>query len=313
MDMTHNTPTIGLAWTENKRLSEQFLRTRADARQQRAIAAIQKNQLYVPAQYANLLTGFPTGETPNWLLSIQAPTQPNLQNAIQLRQHHRRAVLFVVLCLHSGLRGIHDLAGGSNNYRAPVLLQGRLNEASPMWWEGPDGGKVLLWYSRIYQQMQMLFGLPPLLSAGHDTLPLFLQMYEHAGYKADATILYGTQVENTDLFPQQAELAEKWNALYAYPHLQYSGFKDALDDIQKQFGDGIPTVRGDGGPYWEDGIASDAYYAGMERWTEGRAPSAEKFATLSSLVNPILVPDKEALDRMWKNMILMDEHTWDSV
>ena len=311
MDMTAQHPDYRFS-LDGKWDLEQFLRTRADAQQQRAIAAIQKNQLYVPAQYANLLTGFPTGETlirslyPSANFSRIYRTPFNYANITDVPSYSWSYASILASA------GIHDLAGGSNNYRAPVLLQGRLNEASPMWWEGPDGGKVLLWYSRIYQQMQMLFGLPPLLSAGHDTLPLFLQMYEHAGYKADATILYGTQVENTDLFPQQAELAEKWNALYAYPHLQYSGFKDALDDIQKQFGDGIPTVRGDGGPYWEDGIASDAYYAGMERWTEGRAPSAEKFATLSSLVNPILVPDKEALDRMWKNMILMDEHTWDS-
>ena len=45
----------------------------------------------------------------------------------------------------------------------------------------------------------MLFGLPPVLDAGRDTLPLFLQMYDHPSYVADQTIVYGTQVENTDL------------------------------------------------------------------------------------------------------------------
>ena len=90
------------------------------------------------------------------------------------------------------------------------------------------------------------------------------------------------------------------------------GFYDALRSIQQQFGDKTPTIRGDGGPYWEDGIASDAYYAGMERWNEGRAPTAEKFATLTSLLNPLMRADKRDLDRMWTNMVLMDEHTWDS-
>ena len=71
-------------------------------------------------------------------------------------------------------------------------------------------------------------------------------------------------------------------------------------------------MRGDGGPYWEDGIAADAYYAAMERQNESRGPSAEKLATLTSLVNPNLVADKVGLDRMWTNMVLMDEHTWDS-
>jgi len=143
-------------------------------------------------------------------------------------------------------------------------------------------------------------------------LPLFLQLYEHPGYRADATILYGTQVENTDLFPQQAEVAEQWNAIYAYPHLQYSGFHEALESIAAQFGDNIPTVKGDGGPYWEDGIASDAFYAAMERETESRGPSAEKLSTISALVNPRVAADKAGLDRMWEKMVLMDEHTFTS-
>src|SRR5262249_13679878 len=80
--------------------------------------------------------------------------------------------------------------------------------------------------------------------------------------------------------------------------------------IAKQFGENIPTIRGDGGPYWEDGIGSDAFYAAMERENESRAPSAEKFATISALVNPRLAVDQDLLAEMWKNMVLMDEHTW---
>ena len=96
-------------------------------------------------------------------------------------------------------------------------------------------------------------------------------MYQHPSYHADATILFGTQVENTDLFPQQATLAQQWDNVYAYPHIQYSGFHAALQNIAKQFGNDIPTVSGDGGPYWEDGIAADAYSAALERQNEARA------------------------------------------
>ena len=77
-----------------------------------------------------------------------------------------------------------------------------------------------------------------------------------------------------------------------------------------QFGDAIPVVRGDGGPYWEDGIISTARSAALERETEQRALAAEKFSTISSLVNPRLQPEAEALKRLWNNMVLYDEHTW---
>ncbi|MGA7706584.1 MAG: polysaccharide lyase family protein, partial [Acidobacteriaceae bacterium] len=240
---------------------QQYFQTRTPAEKQRAISAIEKQQLYLPAQYANLLTGFPTAETLIRSLYASAnfsrkfDTPFNYANITDVPSFSWSYASILASA------GVHELFSGSNNYRAPVLLQGHLNEDSPFWWQGPDGQKVLLWYSRHYMQMQFMFGLPPLLSTGHDTLPLFLQMYQHPSYHADATILFGTQVENTDLFPQQATLAQQWDSVYAYPHIQYSGFHAALDNIAKQFGNDIPTVSGDGGPYWEDGIASDAYSA----------------------------------------------------
>jgi len=290
----------------------QFLKTRTSVDRQRAIVAMQKRELFVPAQYANLLTGFPTAETlirslyPSANFSREHNTPFNYANLTDVPSFSWSYASILAAA------GLHYFLSGSDNYRGPVLLQGHLNENSPLWWEGPDGKKVLLWYSRHYMQMQFLFGLPPVLAAGHDTLPLLLQQYGHPSYRANAVILFGTQVENSDLFPQQATLTEQWNQKYAYPHLQYSGFHSALKDIAHQFGNYIPTVRGDGGPYWEDGIASDAYYAAMERQNESRGPSAEKLATLTSLVNPHLAADKKDLDRMWTDILLMDEHTWDS-
>ena len=129
-----------------------------------------------------------------------------------------------------------------------------------------------MWYSRHYHQMRSLFGLPPTIAGGRDSLPLYLQIYSRPDYKSDATIIYGTQVENTDLFPQQATLADEWNKIYAYPQLKYSGFAEAIGYIAGQFGDSLPVVRGDGGPYWEDGIASTARSAALERADRAAGP-----------------------------------------
>ena len=291
---------------------EQFLKTRTDSDRQRAIEAIQKQQIFIPAQYASLLTGLPTAETlirslyPSADFARKYGTPFNYANITDVPSYTWSYASILAAA------GIPYFAAGSDNYRAPVLLQGRLNENTPMWWVGPDGKRVMLWYSRHYMQMQMLFGLPPVLTGGRDTLPLFLQMYEHPNYHASAVVMFGTQVENTDLFPEQAELADKWNSVYAYPHLAYSGFQTALQDIEKQFGGDLPTIRGDGGPYWEDGAGSDAYYEGMERWNEPRALTAEKLATLTRITNPALAISSDELNRMWTNMVLMDEHTWDS-
>jgi len=309
MDLTEKHPSFRFS-TDGAWNLEQYFKARTPQERQRVIRAIQREQLYIPAQYSNLLTGFPTAETlirslyPSANFSRTHNTPLNYANITDVPSYSWSYASVLAAA------DIQYLLAGSNNDRAPVLLQGRLNENSPMYWEGPDRKKVLFWYSRHYMQMQFLFGLPPLPETGEEILPIFLQMYELPDYRAHATILFGTQVENTDLFPQQAELADQWNALYAFPHVQYSGFHDALAEIAKQFGDGIPTIRGDGGPYWEDGIGSDAFYAALERENESRGPSAEKLATISSLVNPRLAVDQDALNEMWDNMVLMDEHTW---
>jgi hypothetical protein len=311
MDLTAQHPAFRFS-TDGEWNLEQFLKSRSPDEQERIVAAIRKQQLYVPAQSSNLLTGFPTAETlirslyPSADFSRAHGTPFNYANITDVPSYSWSYASILAAA------GIPYLFAGSNNDRAPVLLLGHLNENSPFWWKGPDGGKVLMWYSRHYMQMQFLFGLPPLTETGEELLPIFLEMYGHPSYHASAAIIFGTQVENTDLFPQQAALADQWNTKYAYPHIEYSGFHDALAEIARQFGSDIPTIRGDGGPYWEDGIASDAFYAAVERENESRAPSAEKLATISALVNPRLEIDRRELDAMWANMVLMDEHTWTS-
>src|SRR5579875_1284609 len=291
---------------------QQFLNGRTAAEKAELEKMLADKKIFIPAQYASLLTGFPTAETlirslyPSYRFSREHDTPFNYASITDVPSY---SWSYAAILSAAGLK---YFIAASDNYRGPILLLGRLNEDSPFWWQGPDGSKVLLWYSRHYHQILTLFGMPPQVAAGHDSLPVFLQMYEHPGYKSDAVILYGTQPENQDLYPQQAELAAAWNSIYAYPKLEYSGFAEAMDYISKQFGEAIPTISGDGGPYWEDGIASDALYAAIERENESRAVSAEKLSTISSLVDSRIAPDRDKLRQMWRNMVLMDEHTWTS-
>src|SRR5205085_2810764 len=67
---------------------------------------------------------------------------------------------------------------------------------------------------------------------------------------------------------------------------------------------------GDGGPYWEDGVASDAAGAALERENERRAVSAEKLSTIASLIDRRFSPPRAALEEMWDSIFLMNEHTW---
>jgi len=143
-----------------------------------------------------------------------------------------------------------------------------------------------------------------------DALPVCLQASERSEYTADATILFGSQLENTAFNVEQADLVRSWQALYAYPRLTFSNFAEAMSNIENQFHETIPVFRGDFGPYWEDGFASDSFHTALHRQNQQRILSAEKFGAATSVLDPSVRPNESLLASAWKNSLLFDEHTW---
>jgi len=309
MEMTHSHPeyrySMDAYWC-----AEQFMRGRSQENVEKFKKAVASQRIFVPAQYASEVTGFATLEA--LIRSFYRAHEFQKQVGGKFDYANITDVPSYSWSYASVMAaaGLQYFIAGSDNYRAPILLLGRQHENSPFWWEGPDGGKILMWYSRHYHQVATLFGLPPSASAGRDSLPLFLEIYNRPDYKSDGVLVYGTQVENTDLFPQQADLVSEWNKLYAYPKMRFSGFSEPMEYISRQMGDSIPVIRGDGGPYWEDGIAIDARTTGLARENEYRVLAAEKLSTLTSLVNLAVRPDRKALNELWEDLLKFDEHTW---
>jgi len=290
-------------------VAEQFMAGRSDAQRKEFSRLIREKKIFLPADYAPIYTGVFNLEAV--LRSFYPSYKLNRENGGDFDQS-----IITDLPSHSwsypsamAAAGLKYLVLPSNQDLGPILLLGNphLNEKTPFWWEGPDGQRILTWYSRHYHQVMTLFGLPPKVEAGHDTLPTFLQMYTRPDYNSDGAMIFGSQVENTDLYREQAALAGDWNKVYAYPKLKFSGVAEAMSYIAGQMGDSIPVIRGDGGPYW------DIFTAGapsvMERETEHRMLSAEKFSTISSLVNSRIWPDRWALDEAWRGILTFQEHT----
>lgn len=298
-------------WTmDGSWIAEQFLSTRSPEQQERFLDAVRAGKIIIPPQFANQHTGVASLEG---LIHSLYPS-----HALAGRYHLPLGAAHITdvpsyswsyaSILHDA--GIRYFAAGSNNWRAPILLQGRWNERSPFYWEGPDGGRVLMWYSRAYLQVASMFGVPPQTEAVHDALPIFLQSYERPGYKADTVLLFGSQLENTEMDPGQVTLPEEWQKEYAYPKLDFSTFADAMQEIEKKSGDSIPVVRGDFGPYWEDGYAADAAATMQHRANQQRILNAETMATAVTALRPTLRPEAGLLHDAWHNIQLLDEHTW---
>lgn len=301
-------------WTmDGSWVAQQYLAGRSPDRIKQFLSAVRSGQIVVPPQYANLHTGVASleGLARSLYYSQHLADEFKLPlGAANITDVPSYSWSYASI-LHSA--GIHYFAAASNSWRAPLMLEGRWNERSPFYWEGPDGGRVLMWYSRAYLQLASMFGTPPTVEAVHDALPVFLQAYERKDYRANSVILFGSQLENTPLDRAQVTLPAEWAKQYAYPRLAFSTFKDAMSSIEQQFDGAIPVYRGDFGPYWEDGFTSDARATKRHRANQQRFLNAELMATVPSLLNPTLRPDASLLRDAWQNSTLFDEHTWTSV
>jgi hypothetical protein len=290
--------------------AKHFLEGRSEAERQKFYAAVRDKKIFVPAQHSVILTGFPTGEA--LIRSFYgsrrlARAAGGPWDAANITDVPSYSWSYASILAASGLK---YFAAAANADRGPTLMLGDLHRRSPFWWVGPDGSRVLMWYSRHYHQIGSQFGLPTRIANGYEGLPSFLRVYDRPDYRPRTVLLHGSQWENTSLYPEQAALVKEWNGMFAYPELRFSGFGEAMQKIADEAGDSLKEVRGDGGPFWEDGVASDAYHAAMERETERRAVSAEKLGTVASLLDPRFKQSRESLDCLWENVALMGEHTW---
>ncbi len=293
-------------------LAEQYLRTRSPAARKELMDAVGEGRISIPAQSMNLMAGGASLET--LIRSLYAGHALNREAGRQADYANITDVPAYPWAYASVLSaaGVKYFAAGANDDRGPQPLYGRWQTRSPFWWQGPDGAKVLMAYTRQYSNLWFICGLPPGEAACRESLPTFFQTFESPGYHPDAVLMFGSQLENTDLIPGEGEFVRGWNTRYAWPRLKLATFRDYFEIIEKQYGDKLETVRGDFGPYWEDGIGTDAQYAALYREAESRGPAVETLSSLAAIQKPEWAPPLDNIRRMWQGLILYAEHTYTS-
>ncbi len=293
-------------------LAEQYLRTRSPAARKEFGAAVRAGHIAIPAQAMNLMAGGASLET--LIRSLYAGHALNRQMGQPADYANITDVPAYPWAYASVLSaaGVKYFAAGANPDRGPQPLYGRWQTRSPFWWQGPDGSKVLMAYTKQYSNLWFVCGMPPREAACRESLPVFFQTFESPGYVPDTVLMFGSQLENTDLIAGEGEFVRQWNAKYAWPHLQLATFRDYFDLIAKRYGDRLETVRGDFGPYWEDGIGTDAQFAALYRETESRGPAVETLSSLAALQQPEWAPPLDRLHRLWSDLVLYAEHTYTS-
>ncbi|MCA9231654.1 MAG: hypothetical protein KDA57_13465 [Planctomycetales bacterium] len=301
---------------ETSWLVENYLDCRPEAQQQEFLQRAQEGKAPINAFYLNLLTGICTGE--------------ELYRSLYYTHslHLKHGTGFDYACLtdapaHSWFLptllsdvGIQAFSNGSNQARAPILVQSNLNEVSPFYWEGINGERIMMWYARVYAQWKLLTAegfLNRQVSYEYlkKTIPQFLTRFLRDDYAPDAVMVYGAYIDNASIPPTaEAEFVEQWNREFVYPKLIVASDADYFDYVAEHFSDQLPVYRGDAGAFWEDGAASTAQATATNRGTQQTLPIAEISSSLATMFEPRYRYPAEDFRAAWKNVLFYDEHTW---
>ncbi|MEH7381424.1 polysaccharide lyase family protein [Bacillus sp. JJ1533] len=289
---------------------ETYLATRSQERIQQLLKFSKEGRLGIPHSYLDLLTQYASLED---LIRNGEYTEELLRPAGQ------RAVYTAIVdvpSLSSSLPAIYEGSGvkylvhANNQDRGPFRLNGGLHRASPYYWEGVNGGKVLVWLSKMYCELRKVCGSPPVKASAERGLEMWLDEYERKDYAPDAVLLYGQEADNTDLDPQPIEFTKNWNQTYAYPQLIACDVTEFFEYVESNFGNYFPVVKGDGGAYWEDGVGSTIAPAIEIRKAQAMLPAAEKLESLAAIHNDGWEYPEKQFDSAWKANLQFVEHTW---
>jgi len=172
-------------------------------------------------------------------------------------------------------------------------------------WQGPDGETVLVYYQGSYgcwspsSYQDVLNDLPGMLAPMEESGCPFSVM-RYGGYGCG---------DNTPPDICVSHVAREWNSKWAYPKLIVATNAMFFENLEKECSD-LRTFRGEL-PHTDYvvGAISTAKETAINRITHDKLHTAEKLATIASLVSDYQYPAERIRDA-YDNLLLYDEHTW---
>jgi len=175
-------------------------------------------------------------------------------------------------------------------------------------WEGPDGESVLVYYQGTYGFFNATTG-PSSYKYVLDNLPGMLDAMQKANTPFNVIRYIHNGVDNHPPSVEISQIVKEWNEKWAYPQLIVATNMMFFEALEKQC-QGIRTFRGElPDTDYVVGAISTAKETGINRITHERLQSAEKSATIASLLGDYKYPAEE-LSEAYDSMLLYDEHTW---
>ena len=185
------------------------------------------------------------------------------------------------------------------------------------YWQGPDASsRLLFWANPHYINTGQAFGIEtcerrkkevPNIEAMAPKMAEQLAFLEsRVPYDLWVVSNYDDNEPPNLRFP---EMARAWNATWRWPELRTVGdLSEPFREVEKRFGDKIPTLRGMITGGWAQHPLSTPNLLAEKRAADRLLPVAEKLATLARLSDPDFVYPALRFRRAWDALICNDEH-----
>jgi hypothetical protein len=176
-------------------------------------------------------------------------------------------------------------------------------EDKPFYWVSPSGKeRLLVWIP--YRGYALSHGLPGL---SENFAADYMNQLTKINYPYDITyVRWSGHGDNAEPEISISDFVKDFSAEYAWPKFVISSTSTAFSAFEKQYGERLPSVKGDWTGYWEDGAASSALETALNRTSSSRLSQAE---ALYSMVRPERFP-VDSFRKAWQQVILYSEHTW---
>lgn len=303
------------SWTnESSYILQRWWQNAKPSDRDRLVNQVRRGQVGLDAGWVNLLTGLPNDEGLHrwlyWSGNFARQHRLDLKTASLTDSPSHVWSLPTILAGS----GIEFLSIGSNSDRSDFWKFGADRSYQPVWWEGPDGARVLTMVHKHYAEATTV-GLTTSLEAAESRLPGYLAgVYQKSNakepYPYNVVHLHGAYFDNVQLNENLPAVVSQWNDKYEWPRIVLGTNADFFERLRTEAARLAPVVRGDQGAYWEDGAASSAAETKLNRDNVRRLVLLEAFLAGLHAKGKIRDYPKETIDQGWENALLYDEHTW---
>jgi len=205
--------------------------------------------------------------------------------------------------------GVRYLSMAPNNFMAPFLATTGIHR--PFWWQGPAGGRVLVWYtgdpSWAYIEGAR-FGFWDGIDVVEQCLPGRLAELAATGYPFDAVqIQLGS--DNRPLRLTPARIAREWNRRYVSPRIRMATPTEFFRHIEQRSPEQPEVHAGEWQSSWSQTTLHYPHEATLSRRNHYLLETWERLAVMADLVSESYVYPLAAIASAYEASLLFDEHS----